>query len=148
MKLYALARDRRPFVYAAVVALAFAVPGRGPAAESFPFEQELVLDVKPMAPIKRVPVLSVASNGEARIDLWCRTVSGRVEFAERAIRIEPAPLSEALPRYMSQGQCTPERMQADEEMLTLLAQVESWRSQGNAVILSGPTTLRFRVSTH
>jgi heat shock protein HslJ len=130
-----------------VVAL-LVIAGRARAIEPFPFDQELILDVRPMAPVKRVPVLSVGTNGRARIDLWCRTANAQVELADRTIRIEPLPLSEALPRYMSEGQCTPERMQADEEVLGMLAQVETWRAQGSAVVLSGPTTLRFRVSSH
>lgn len=122
--------------------------GAGRATEPFPFDQELVLDVRPMPPVKRVPILSVAANGEARIDLWCRTVGGRVELADRAIRIEPAPLTDALPRYMSEGQCTPERMQADQDVLADLAQVTDWRRQGRAVVLVGPKTLKFRPSDH
>jgi hypothetical protein len=126
----------------------FAAVGAGRAAERFPFDQELLLDVRPMPPIKRVPVLMVASNGAATIDLWCQTVKGRVEFSDTAIRIEPGPLPDGLPRYMSDGQCTPERMQADQEVLTELAQVTDWRAHGDAVVLRGPTTLKFRVSSH
>ena len=137
----------RYFVACFVVALLI-IAGRAGAIEPFPFDQELILDVRPMAPVKRVPVLSVGTNGRARIDLWCRTANAQVELADRAIRIEPLPLSEALPRYMSEGQCTPERMQADEEILAMLAQVDTWRAQGSAVVLSGPATLRFRVSNH
>lgn len=148
MKPFDPARGGSVIVLAAALTLAFFASGAARAAERFPFEQELVLDVKPMAPIKRVPVISIASNGEARIDLWCRTVTGRVEFADPAIRITPDPLTNAFPRYMSQGQCTPERMQADEDTLAVLAQVDSWRAQGNVVILNGPTALRFRLSTH
>jgi hypothetical protein len=118
------------------------------AAEPFPFDRELLLDVRPIPPIKRVPVLMVEPNGAATIDLWCKTVRGRVELSDTAIRIEPGPLPDGLPRYMSDGQCTPERMQADLEVLTELAQVTDWRAHGDAVGLRGPTTLRFRLSSH
>ena len=118
------------------------------AAEPFPFDRELILDARPMPPVKRVPVLLVASNGAATIDLWCQTVKGRVQLSDTAIRIEPGPLPDGLPRYMSDGQCTPARMQADQEMLTELAQVTDWRAHGDAVVLRGPTTLKFRVSSH
>jgi heat shock protein HslJ len=143
-----LVAGRQAFACAAVALLAFASTAGSRATEAFPFEQELVLEVKPMTPIKRVPVLSVETNGRARIDLWCRTASAQVELADRAIRIEPLPLPDTLPRYMRDGQCTTERMQADEDMLATLAQMNSWRVEGSAVVLSGPTTLRFRVSTH
>jgi heat shock protein HslJ len=126
--------------------LAAWVPSR--AAEPFPFDQELLLDVQPMRPIKRVPVLMVAPNGAATIDLWCKTVKGRVELSNDEIRIEPGPLPDGLPQYMSAGQCTPERMQADEATLAALAQVTAWRRQRRAVVLVGPTTMRFTPSDH
>jgi hypothetical protein len=126
----------------------FAAGGAGRAAEPFPFDQELLLDVRPMPPVKRVPVLVVAPNGAATIDLWCKTVKGRVELSDTAIRIEPGPLPDDLPQYMSTGQCTSERMQADEDTLAALAQVTEWRRQGGAVVLVGPTTLKFRPSDH
>ena len=122
------------------------IPSR--AAEPFPFDQELLLDVRPMPPVKRVPVLLVAPNGAVTIDLWCQTVQGRVQLSHSAIRIEPGPLPDGLPRYMSDGQCTPERMRADQEVLTELAQVTGWRVHGDVVVLRGPTPLTFRLSSH
>jgi hypothetical protein len=148
MNAFCLVAGRYAVVCAAVGLLTFGLAGRGRSTEAFPFDQDLILDVRPMAPVKRVPVFSVSTNGEARIDLWCRTVSGRVELADRAIRIEPAPLPDTLPRYMSEGQCTPERMQADVDVLAALAQVTDWRRQGRAIMLVGPTTLKFRASDH
>jgi heat shock protein HslJ len=134
------------FGVAALLMLGLAAPNR--AADVFPFDQELILDVRPLPPIKRVPVLSISTSGRARIDLWCQTVSGQVELADRSIRIEPAPLPDTMPRYMIDGQCTPERMLADQETLNALAQVTEWRARGDKVTLSGPTVLPFRVSTH
>jgi len=126
--------------------LAAWVPSR--AAEPFPFDQELLLDVRPMPPVKRVPVLLVEPNGAATIDLWCQTVKGRVQLSDSAIRIEPGPLPVGLPRYMSDGQCTPERMQADQEVLAEMAQVTGWRRQGDIVVLIGPRTFRYRLGTN
>ncbi len=139
----------RPAVAICVLAAGlFAAVGAGRAAERFPFDQELLLDARPMPPVKRVPVLMVAPTGAATIDLWCKTVKGRVELSDTAIRIEPGPLPDGLPQYMSDGQCTPERMQADEATLAALAQVNAWRRQGRAVVLVGPTTMRFTPSDH
>jgi hypothetical protein len=139
----------RPAVAICVLAAGlFAAVGAGRAAEPFPFDHELLLDVRPMPPVKRVPVLMVAPNGAATIDLWCQTVRGRVELSDMAIRIEPGPLPDGLPRYMSDGQCTPERMQADADTLAALAQVTGWRARGDVVVLSGPKTFRFRLSTN
>ena len=51
------------------------------------------------------------------IDLWCKTVARQVEFTDAAIKIEADPLPEALPEMMSDGQCTPQRLQADQDLL-------------------------------
>jgi hypothetical protein len=44
---------------------------------------------------------------------------------------------------MMNGQCTPERMRADDSLLDALSQVGARRRQGSAVVLSGPMTQRF-----
>jgi hypothetical protein len=49
---------------------------------------------------------------------------------------------------MSEGQCTPERMQADQDVLAEMSQVTDWRRQGRAVVLVGPKTLKFDPSDH
>src|SRR5262249_29865685 len=81
---------------AAAVLVLLSISGAADAAEPFPFGQELLLDVAPMRPGKRMPILTVEANGEAHIDLWCRTVSARVEIADLAMKIEAAPLPEEL----------------------------------------------------
>lgn len=130
---------------AALLLLAY---GAGAPAEPFPFDQELLLDAAPMRPGKRMPVLTVEPNGNARIDLWCRTVPGRMEISDAAIKIESGPLPEDLPAMQSAGQCTPERMQADEELLATLTQMTAWRRDGAGIVLEGPKTLKFRASDH
>lgn len=120
----------------------------GVAADRFPFDQDLLLSARYIGHAKRVPILNVSADGRATIDLWCRTVSGRVQLTESVMRIEPGPLPVDLPRYMVDGQCTPQRMQADNDTLMALAQVTGWRRHGDAVMLTGPQTLRFRVSNH
>ena len=49
---------------------------------------------------------------------------------------------------MIDGQCSPERMQADNDTLAALMQVTDWSRRGDSVTLSGAQTLRFRVSNH
>jgi hypothetical protein len=39
-------------------------------------------------------------------------------------------------------------MQADQDLLTAFSQVTSWRSQGNALVLEGPKTLKFRPASN
>jgi heat shock protein HslJ len=143
MKLYS-----RAMAAAAMLTVLSGVPAR---AGEFPYDAVLLLDVAPMRPLKRVPILTVQENGAATIELWCRTANARVEMSGDAIRIETAPLSEALPQYMSTGQCSDDRVQADNEMLAALTQVTEWRRTGDGIELSGsgaPKPLRFRASTH
>ena len=128
--------------------LLFVSCGAVVAAEPFPFDQELLLDAAPMRPGKRMPLLSIEPNGNARIDLWCRTVPARVEISDGVIRIEPGPLPDGPPEMLSAGQCTPERMQADEELLAVLAQVNGWRHDDQGIVLEGPKALKFRRSDH
>jgi hypothetical protein len=122
--------------------------GAGAAAEPFPFGQELLLDAAPMRPGKRMPILTVEANGDTRIDLWCRTVSARVEITDMAMKIEAAPLPEELPAMQGAGQCTPERMQADGDLLIALVQMTGWRREGDAIVLVGATPLHFRPATN
>ena len=122
--------------------------GAGAPAEPFPFDQELLLDAAPLRPGKRMPVLTVEPNGNARIDLWCRTVSAQIEISDTAMKIDAGPLPEGLPEMMSAGQCTPERVQADEELLAALTQITGWQPEGEGVVLEGPKTLKFRPSDH
>lgn len=133
---------------AAAAVLMLLACGTGAPAEPFPFDQELLLDAAPMRPGKRMPVITIEPNGNARIDLWCRTVPAQVEISDAAIKIESGPLSEDLPAMQSAGQCTPERMQADEELLAMLTQMTAWRRAGQGIVLEGPTTLKFRASDH
>jgi hypothetical protein len=136
-------------VRGAVAAILISIScGAGIAADTFPFDRELLLDAPPMRPGKRMPILSVEPSGNARIDLWCRTVPARVEISDAAIKIEAGPLPEEMPAMQSAGQCTPERVQADEEFLAALTQMTGWRRAGDGIVLEGPKTLKFRASDH
>jgi heat shock protein HslJ len=141
---------RSPIIACGALAfgLLLLIPNSGWTADAFPFDQELLLDAKPMRPGKRIPTLNVEPNGNARIDLWCKTVAGHVELSDAGIKIESEPLLEALPDMMGNGQCSPERMQADQDLLAALTQVTGWQTQGGAIVLNGPTTLKFRPSDH
>ncbi len=143
-----LAGGSRSMRTAMVAALVLMGPLTAKAADDFPFDFELILDAKRMGPVKRLPILTVEPNGNAVIDLWCKTVQGRVELAGNTIKIEAAPLPEELPSMMASGQCSPERMQADQDLLAALTQVTEWRRQNGAVVFNGPTMLRFHASSH
>jgi hypothetical protein len=139
------ARSRAVFALALVVPM---IAASARAAEVFPYDQQLMLDAAPMGKVRRVPSLTVSSDGTARVNLWCKTAGAQVAFSDAAIQIVPAPLPEALPQYMSDGQCAPDRMAADLDLLSALSQVTSWQVSGGVVTLNGPMALRFRPSDH
>lgn len=149
-----LSAGRRAVVNAVALALMIcsaAIGGPAQAQAEFPYDRVMLLDVAPMRPLKRVPILTVQENGSATIELWCRTGNARVQISGSTIGFEIAPLPEALPQYMSEGQCSDARMQADAEMLAALAQVTEWRRQGDGIVLNGPNApkpMRFRASSH
>jgi hypothetical protein len=118
------------------------------AAEAFPYDRQLMLDVAPMGKVRRVPSVTISDDGTARIELWCKTAMAQVALNTNAIQIVPAPLADALPQYMSDGQCSPERIAADLDLLNALSQVTSWQAAGGVVTLSGQSVLRFRPSDH
>jgi hypothetical protein len=132
--------------FAALLPLLICIPAI--AAEQFPFEQDLLLDAAPMRPGKRMPMLNVEPGGNARIDLWCRTAPAHIEVSDTAIKVEAGPLPDGMPEVMSAGQCTPERMQGDEELLSALNQATGWRREGEGIVLEGAQTLKFRLSDH
>jgi len=109
-------------------------------ADEFPFDQEMLLDAKPLPGSKRVPILEIGADGRAQVDLWCHSGAAQVVVKAEAIIFTLGPLREEA--------CTPERAQRDEEMAASLAQVTQWRSEDDLVIFSGPMELRFHLSTH
>jgi len=132
----------------AAIGLSLLACGAAAPAEQFPFDQEILLDAAPMRPGKRMPILLVEPNGNAKIDLWCKAVSARVTISDMSMKIEPESLPEELPEMLSAGQCTPERVQADQELLATLTQVTGWQRQNGNIVLLGPTQLKFRPSDH
>ena len=108
----------RPCLRTAIVMVLLLVCSTAKAAELFPFTQELLLDARRRcARASASPILTVEANGDARIDSWCRTVPARVEDRrygdeDRGGRLCPKSCRPC----KAAGQCTPERVKADEEM--------------------------------
>ena len=128
----------RPALAAVLVAV---VAQEAVAQAEFPYERDLVFDARPMRGGKRVPILSVDSGGRAQIDLWCKRGQGEAVIAGDTITI--------LIGAMREESCTPERAQADEDMIAALSAVTSWSARGDVVTLSGgPSALRFRAASH
>jgi hypothetical protein len=121
-----------------LVVTAFLAPAA--AGDSFPFGSTLMLDAAPMRGSKRVPMLEIAENGAAAIDLWCASARGQAVVADHSINIAAGDVQNA--------QCEPDRQSRDAELLAALAQVTNWRRNGEVVELLGATLLRFRLMTN
>lgn len=132
----------------AVILTAFLALDVTAFAQDFPFDHVLNMDVAPMRPNKRKPSLTIAADGSATLDLWCNSIQGRAEVSGEAITITPGDIPETPPAAISYGQCTPDRVQADQALRDALSQVSTWRRQGSAVVLSGPAPMRFFPSTN
>lgn len=124
---------------AGALALPVSMPA-GAADSTFPFDHELRLDTAPKRGSKRIPVLQVSANGNMEIDLWCVSGKGTAVFADNTIAIVPVS--------MRDNKCTPEQLAQDEDLLSELTEMTSWRRDGEIVTLSGQRTLRFRMSTN
>ncbi|TMI99986.1 MAG: META domain-containing protein [Alphaproteobacteria bacterium] len=120
--------------------LAFACAGAALAQTGFPYERDMVLDARPMRGGKRVPVLAIGADGRAQIDLWCKRGQGQAAISGDTIALAIGT--------MNDEPCTPERAQADEEMLAVLSAVTNWSLRGDVVTLTGAKPLRFRLAAH
>jgi hypothetical protein len=125
----------RLVVLISVVAMTPAVAG-----DSFPFDTTLMLDAAPMRGSKRIPMLEIAENGAASIDLWCASARAQAVIVDNAISIALGDLQNA--------QCEPERQSRDAELMAALTQVTNWRRHGEVVELLGVVPLRFRLMTN
>jgi hypothetical protein len=110
------------------------------AAQTFPFDQEMLLEVKRLPDSRRVPMLEVHADGRANVDLWCHNAIADVAVSGNAIKFT---FVSAKPEN-----CTPERIELDQQMAKAILEVTSWRRENDIVVLAGPTTFRFRISTH
>lgn len=106
----------------------------------FPFDGELILDVRPMPGSKRIPNMDIAPNGRIALEMWCNRVDGQVVVAGNTITVVTGqPTARA---------CPPERERGDAELLDALSGVTNWKRDGDVVRLIGPKNLRFRVPTN
>jgi len=107
---------------------------------AFPFDHEMHLDAKPQRGSKRVPILQISANGDAEIDLWCVSGTGKAVIAESSITIVPTAIRD--------NQCSEERLLMDKQLLEQLTQVTSWRWEGHMLVLVGPQPLRYRPASN
>ena len=109
-------------------------------SNEFPFEGELILDVRAMPGSKRIPNMDVSANGTIALEMWCNRVEGQVVVAGDTITV--------ITGQPTDRGCAPDRARADADLLEALNSVTNWRRQGDSVMLIGPKTLRFKVPTN
>src|SRR3954471_2388077 len=84
----------------------------------FPFDGELILDVRPMPGSKRIPNMDIAADGKIALEMWCNRVDGRVVVAGDTITVVTgAPTART---------CTPERAKGDSDLVEALNAVTNW----------------------
>jgi hypothetical protein len=125
---------------AAVVVVAVGGFSAASAQEGFPFGLEMTLDAKPMPGSRRVPTLEIGESGEAKLELWCKGGKGQFSVAGNTVIFAPGPLEDRA--------CSPDRAEADDNLVAALTAVETWKRQGDAVSFVGPATLRFHLNTN
>jgi hypothetical protein len=124
-------------VLAAAIWLGAAAPAH---AQSFPYDQEMLLETKPLPGSRRVPMMEIHPNGKGSVDLWCHSAVAEIAVSGNEIKFT---FVSATPEN-----CTPERIELDQAMAKALLEVTNWRRNNDIVEFVGPTTFRFRISTH
>jgi heat shock protein HslJ len=127
---------------AAALTLAAGMFGAVPAhaEEDFPFGFEMTMEVAPQPGSKRMPTLEIGDNGEATLDLWCKSGKGQFSVAGNTVIFVPGPMAE-------RG-CAPDRAAADDETVAALTQAATWKRQGDLVSFIGTRSVRFRINTN
>src|ERR1700710_2567642 len=123
---------------AVLVVVLPAIPAH--AQEEFPFGFEMRLEAAPQPGSKRIPTLEIGDNGEATLDLWCKSGKGQFSVAGNTVIFVPGP--------MQDRSCPPARAQADDELVAALGEAATWKRQGDFVTFIGTKPLRFRLNTN
>lgn len=122
--------------FAAVAVLLMSVAAR--AEEGFPFGTEMTLEAVPQPGSKRIPNIEIGDNGEVVLELWCKGGKGQFSVAGNTVIFVPGAIQDR--------SCPPAKAQADDDLVTALAAVETWKRQGDVLTLIGPKPLRFRTN--
>ena len=131
--------------FAALVSIAMALAaawGTAPAhaQEEFPFGFLMTLDTRPQPGTKRMPTLEVGDNGEAVLELWCKSGKGQFSVAGNTVIFMAGPMQD-------QG-CTPDRAAIDDDVVATLSEAGTWKRQGDLVTFTGTKSVRFRINTN
>jgi hypothetical protein len=110
------------------------------ADEGFPFGFEMTLDAARQPGSKRVPSLEIGDNGEAVLELWCKSGKGQFSVAGNTVIFIAGPLEDRA--------CPPAKAQADDDLIAALSQAATWTRQGDVISFIGTRPLRFRLLTN
>jgi hypothetical protein len=110
------------------------------ADDGFPFGTEMTLDVGRQAGSKRIPNIEIGDAGEVVLELWCKGGKGQFSVAGNTVIFVAGE--------MENRSCSPDRAQADDDLIAALADAATWKRQGDFVSFVGAKTLRFRVNTN
>ena len=110
------------------------------AEDGFPFGFEMSLETAPQAGSKRVPTLEIGDNGEATLDLWCKSGKGQFSVAGNTVIFMPGP--------MEDRGCSPERAAVDDDLIATLSAATNWKRQSDRVSFTGTKPLRFQINTN
>ena len=122
-----------------LVAALQAVPARADD-DGFPFGLEMTLDVARQPGSKRLPTLEIGDNGEVVLELWCKAGKGQFSVAGTTVIFVAGP--------MQDNACSPERAQADDDLVAALSEAATWKRQGDMVSFLGTKPVRFRINTN
>ena len=110
------------------------------AQEEFPFGFLMTLETRPQPGTKRMPTLEIGDNGEATLDLWCKSGKGQFSVAGNTVIFMPGP--------MEDRGCTPDRAAIDDDVIATLGEAGTWKRQGDLVSFLGTKSVRFRINTN
>lgn len=100
----------------------------------------MTLDTANQPGTKRLPTLEIGDNGEARLDLWCKSGTGQFSVAGNTVIFVPGPMAERA--------CSPERAAIDDDLVATLSAATNWKRQNDLVSFTGAKPLRFHINTN
>jgi len=128
------------FVSVAIVLAGVLGASAARAQEEFPFGFQMTLETRPQPGTKRMPTLEIGDNGEATLDLWCKSGKGQFSVAGNTVIFMPGP--------MEDRGCTPDRAAIDDDVIATLSEAANWKRQGDLVSFLGTKSVRFRINTN